>query len=111
MDVRLKEVEERLAERKMQLQLDNNAKDYLGAQGYSVSYGARPLNRTIQQELLNPLSVMILSDQVRDGETVCVGFDGPSNRLVIQPNHEASSNAMDMEWDEDDNDVDIEEMD
>jgi ATP-dependent Clp protease ATP-binding subunit ClpB len=110
-DIRLKEVEDRLAEHKMRLELDEEAKHYLGSIGYSVTYGARPLNRAIQQELLNPLSMMILSDQVRDGEVVRVGFDGPRNRLVITPNHESNTDAMDMDWDDVDGDIQIEEMD
>jgi ATP-dependent Clp protease ATP-binding subunit ClpB len=109
-DIRLKEVQARLADRKMTLELSSDAKHYLGSIGYSATYGARPLNRAIQHELLNPLSVMILSDQVRDGETVRVDFDGPHNRLVIDSNHEASSDAMDMDW-EDADDIDIQEMD
>lgn len=94
----------------MTLTLDDGAKGYLGSIGYSTTYGARPLNRAIQQELLNPLSVMILSDQVRDGEPVRVTFDGPRNRLAILPNHEAQGvDGMDVDWDEDD--IEIEEMD
>lgn len=110
-DIRLKEVQERIAARKMTLTLDDGAKAYLVSIGYSTTYGARPLNRAIQQELLNPLSVLILSDQIRDGEPVRVTFDGPRNRLVIVPNHEASGmDGMDVDWDEDD-DIEIEEMD
>lgn len=105
-DIRLQEVQERLAERKMTLQIDNDAKNFLSATGYSPVYGARPLNRAIQNDLLNPLSVMILSERVRDGETVRVTFDGPHNRLVIVPNHEGTD-YMDTE----DDDIEIEEMD
>lgn len=78
--------------------------------GYSTSYGARPLNRAIQRELLNPLSVMLLSDHVRDGETVQIRFDGPHNRLHIIPNHQgnAGMDGIDMDMD---GDIDIEEVD
>ena len=109
-DIRLKEVQDRLADRKMTLQLDDAAKNYLMSIGYSPAYGARPLNRAIQQELLNPLSVMILSERVRDGETVHVQFDGPHNRLHIVPNHEGAGEGMDVD-DYDDDDIEIEEMD
>ncbi|KAG7099208.1 hypothetical protein E1B28_001075 [Marasmius oreades] len=110
-DIRLKEVEARLAERKITLEIDDDAKSYLTSVGYSPTYGARPLNRAIQQELLNPLSVMILADRVRDGEVVRVRFDGPHNRLTILPNHEGfhGEDGMDVDWEEDD--VEIEEMD
>lgn len=107
-DIRLKEVEERLSERKITLNIDEAAKDYLTSVGYSPVYGARPLNRAIQSELLNPLSLMILSDRVRDGEVVRVRFDGPHNRLNIQPNH-AGKPIEDDEMDIDD-DIEIEEL-
>ena len=109
-DIRLKEVQERIAERKMKLELDDAAKNYLMSIGYSPAYCARPLNRAIQQELLNPLSVMILSERVRDGETIRVQFDGPHNRLHIVPNHEGTGESMDVDYNEDD-DIEIEEMD
>ncbi|KDQ63541.1 hypothetical protein JAAARDRAFT_29560 [Jaapia argillacea MUCL 33604] len=109
-DIRLKEVEERLADRKITLDLDDEAKQYLMSVGYSTNYGARPLNRAIQSELLNPLSVMILSERVRDGESVKVRFDPPHNRLMILPNHEGNADVdgMDVDWDDD---IEIEEMD
>ncbi|KAJ3937812.1 MAG: P-loop containing nucleoside triphosphate hydrolase protein [Lentinula lateritia] len=108
-DIRLQELQERLAERKIVLELDNQAKQYLSSIGYSPTYGARPLNRAIQQELLNPLSVMILANRVQDGEIVRVTFDGPHNRLAIIPNHEG--NPSDEYMDIDDDDIEIEEMD
>lgn len=83
------------------------SKEYLVSIGYSTTYGARPLNRAIQSELLNPLSVMLLSDRVRDGETVRVRFDGPHNRLQIIPNHEGQTDGMEV----DDDDIELEEMD
>ncbi|KZV71359.1 hypothetical protein PENSPDRAFT_664510, partial [Peniophora sp. CONT] len=76
-DLRLREVQERLEDRKIKLELNDEAKNYLVSMGYSPQYGARPLNRAIQSELLNPLSVMLLADRVRDGETARIGFDGP----------------------------------
>lgn len=111
-DLRLKEVQDRLAEKKIVLDIDNESKRYLVSIGYSTTYGARPLNRTIQSELLNPLSVMLLSDRIRDGETVNIRFDAPRNKLVVVPNHEgqADVDAMDEDWSED-NDIEIEEMD
>ncbi|PCH33652.1 hypothetical protein WOLCODRAFT_141737 [Wolfiporia cocos MD-104 SS10] len=109
-DLRLKEVQERLADKKMVLDIEPAAKQYLMSSGYSPIYGARPLNRAIQTELLNPLSVMILSDRIRDGETIRVRFDGPHNRLAIIPNHEAGADSMDIDQD-DIEDIEIEEMD
>ena len=110
-DLRLKEVEDRLSERKITLQLDEEAKNYLASSGYSPVYGARPLNRAIQTDLLNPLSVMLLADRVRDGEVVRVGFDGPRNRLQIFANHEGFEvDSMDVDYGDED-ELQIEEMD
>jgi ATP-dependent Clp protease ATP-binding subunit ClpB len=109
-DLRLKEVQERLVDRKITLELNDEAKNYLVSIGYSPQYGARPLNRAIQTELLNPLSLMLLADRIHDGEVVRSGFDGPRNRLVIYPNHEGQQ-VDDMDIDNFDDDIDIEEMD
>jgi ATP-dependent Clp protease ATP-binding subunit ClpA len=109
-DIRLGEVQKRLDDRKMKLQLTEEAKNYLSSIGYSSTYGARPLQRAVTTELLNPLSVLILDDQVRDGETIKVNFDGHHNRLVIIPNHEGSGVADQMDLDDED-DLVIEEMD
>ena len=93
----------------MVLNLTPQAKEYLASVGYSPVYGARPLNRAVTQELLNPLSVLILEGAVRDGEIINVDFDGPHNRLLIMPNHErAQVDDMDMDYDDD---IEIEEMD
>lgn len=111
-DIRLKEVQERINERKMTLNVSDEAKNYLASIGYSTIYGARPLNRVIQQEVLNPLSVLILSNAVRDGEVVNTQFDGPHNRLAIVPNHKPDTDGMDIDsGDWDDDDIEIEEMD
>lgn len=109
-DVRLKEIQQRLDGRKMKLDIDSEAKSYLGSAGYSPTYGARPLNRSIQSELLNPLSTLILEEKIRDGEVVRVKFDGPHNRLVILPNHEGSGQSLET-MDIDDDEPEIEEMD
>lgn len=107
-DLRLKEVQDRLSEKKIVLDIDGDSKRYLVSIGYSTTYGARPLNRAIQSELLNPLSVMLLSDRIRDGETVNIRFDGPRNKLVIVPNHEGQ---VDVDAMDEADDIEIEEMD
>jgi len=109
-DIRLTEFAERLAPRKLTLRLDDAAKDFLGSIGYSPMYGARPLNRAMQEQILNPLAMMLLQEKIRDGEMVRVVFDGPTNRLVILPNHRGVQIPAD-DMDVDDDDVLIEDMD
>lgn len=110
-DIRLQEVQSRIDSRKMKLEVSDAAKDYLASIGYSGTYGARPLQRAITTEILNPLSVYILGDRVRDGETIRVEFDAPHNRVMIIPNHEGTGTVDDMDMDYDDSDLVLEEMD
>ncbi|KIM21575.1 hypothetical protein M408DRAFT_12506 [Serendipita vermifera MAFF 305830] len=110
-DIRLQEVQSRIDSRKMKLEVSDAAKDYLASIGYSGTYGARPLQRAITTEILNPLSVYILGDRVRDGETIRVEFDAPHNRVMIIPNHEGTGTVDDMDMDYDDSDLVVDEMD
>lgn len=111
-DIRLAEFAARLAPRKLTLHLDDAAKDFLGAIGYSPTYGARPLNRAMQEQILNPLAMLLLQERILDGEAVRVTFDGPSNKLVILANHRGVQMPADMDLDDDDeDDLMVEEMD
>ena len=81
-DIQLMRLRKLLADRKIELKLDDAAKVWLGDAGYDPVYGARPLKRVIQRALQNPLASMILEGTVADGETVTVGA-GPKG-LTIQ---------------------------
>ena len=70
--VQLKLVEERLKSKRLSLQVSERAIDYLAKRGYDPVYGARPLKRVIQSELLNPLSKEIISGDLQPGDTVKV---------------------------------------
>ncbi len=59
-----------LADRKITLELDDAAKEWLGKKGYDPAYGARPLKRVIQKYVQDPLAEMLLEGKVHDGETV-----------------------------------------
>ncbi|MBW0467844.1 hypothetical protein O181_007559 [Austropuccinia psidii MF-1] len=100
-NVRLGEVQKRLNVngKNITLDVDENARDWLGQAGFNPQYGARPLNRTIQNELLHPLSRMILDERIREGETARITADWKANRLVICPNHEATTMDIDDEDD------------
>ncbi len=77
-EIQLRNLTKRLAQRKITLTLDEDAKKWLGDAGYDPVYGARPLKRVIQRDLQDPLAEMILAGDVRDGEeiTVTAGVDG-----------------------------------
>jgi ATP-dependent Clp protease ATP-binding subunit ClpB len=79
--VQLALLEKRLAARKIALELDRAALDWLGDEGYDPVYGARPLKRVIQKYLQDPLAEMILAGDVLDGATVAVTA-GPEGLIV-----------------------------
>ncbi len=84
-DIRLNEVQERLVDKRIVLDLSNEAKNWLTEHGYDNLYGARPLNRLIQKRLLNPMAMYLLKGQIGNNETVkIVVKDGD---LVVEPNH------------------------
>ncbi|KAK9493860.1 P-loop containing nucleoside triphosphate hydrolase protein [Lipomyces doorenjongii] len=85
-DIRLAEVQERLHDRRIQLTVDDAAKEWLANKGFDPLYGARPLNRLIQKSLLNQLAMYLIKGQVRAGEKVVVTVVG--GQIRVQPNHE-----------------------
>jgi ATP-dependent Clp protease ATP-binding subunit ClpB len=84
-DIQLARVQQRLAERKMRLQLTPAARAHLVQAGYDLQYGARPLKRAIQRHIETPLGVQILKGAVRDGQTVLVDYDPDSDTLTFTP--------------------------
>ena len=75
-DIQLKRVQARLAQRKLTLELTDAAKKLLGDQGYDPVYGARPLKRAIQRLLENPLAVLLLEGKFKEGTTIEVDAAG-----------------------------------
>ena len=77
-EIQLGLLAKRLAARKITVDLDDAAKDWLAYEGYDPVFGARPLKRVIQRSLQDPLAEMILAGEVKDGARVVVsaGADG-----------------------------------
>jgi ATP-dependent Clp protease ATP-binding subunit ClpB len=71
-DIQLAGLRQRLADRKIGLELDTAAMEWLAEQGYDPVYGARPLKRVLQRSLQNALAQLLLEGSVADGETVHV---------------------------------------
>src|SRR5216684_3836564 len=82
-EIQLRALRQRLAERKMTLDLTPAAEQELARAGFDPVYGARPLKRTIQKELVQPLAVRLLQNEFRDGDTILVDT-GPDGRLTFK---------------------------
>ena len=79
-DIQIAGLMKRLEERKIHVQLTDAAKEQLVREGYDPAYGARPLKRTIQRRVLDPLAMRVLEGEFVEGDTVMVeaGTDGLS---------------------------------
>ncbi|WP_171133021.1 MULTISPECIES: ATP-dependent chaperone ClpB [unclassified Ruegeria] len=77
-DIQMARLQKRLAARKIELALDDSAREWLANEGYDPVFGARPLKRVIQRALQNPLAEALLAGEIKDGETIPVtaGSDG-----------------------------------
>ena len=71
----LKEVQQRLSDRKINVSLTPEAKSWVAKEGFDPLYGARPLRRTIQRFVENPLSKKILGGEFQEGDSVLVELD------------------------------------
>src|SRR6202048_2980610 len=80
----LKSVEKLLAERKITLELTPAANDLLLSEGYDPAYGARPLRRTIQRLVQDPLALQILEGKVLPGDHIRVDRDGKSDSMRFE---------------------------
>ncbi|HYY15001.1 MAG TPA: ATP-dependent chaperone ClpB [Chthoniobacterales bacterium] len=69
-EIQLRRLSKRLEQQKITLDLSESAKQLLAREGYDPVYGARPLRRTIQKEILDPLSIDILEGKIREGQTI-----------------------------------------
>jgi ATP-dependent Clp protease ATP-binding subunit ClpA len=100
-DVRLSEIQKRLNAngRNVRIEMTNEVRDYLGSAGYSPAYGARPLARLIEKEVLNRLAVLILRGAIKDGEAARVVLD--DGHILVLPNHTDSETDSEM-YDESD---------
>jgi ATP-dependent Clp protease ATP-binding subunit ClpC len=83
-DLMLERVRAQLANQHLDLALTDDAKEYLGANGYDPELGARPLRRAIQRLLEDPLSERVLLGEFKAGTTILVGYDREADELTFE---------------------------
>jgi ATP-dependent Clp protease ATP-binding subunit ClpB len=74
-DIQMEQVRRRMAERKIGIELTDAARELLVEEGYDAVYGARPLKRTIQRLILDPLALQVLEGKFLEGDTVVVNAE------------------------------------
>ena len=80
-DIQMARLRKRLAARKIELALDDGARQWLANEGYDPVFGARPLKRVIQRALQNPLAEALLAGEIKDGAPVPVS-SGPEGLII-----------------------------
>jgi ATP-dependent Clp protease ATP-binding subunit ClpB len=82
-DLQIRQVEDLLEEKEMKLHVNDDAREWLSQEGYSPFYGARPLKRLIQHELLNPMAIKLLDGSLREGDEVYVKKNPTYNHELL----------------------------
>ena len=83
-EVQLKDLKKRLADRNISFKLNENVKKMLAKTGYDPVYGARPLKRAIQKYMQDPLSLKILKGDFQEGDQILVDINKVNDVLVFQ---------------------------
>ena len=83
-DLEISKVIDRLKSREITVKIDNKAKDFLIEDGYDPEYGARPMRRSVEKHLEDPLAEHLLRGDVKDGDFVVVTFDKKENKLKFK---------------------------
>ncbi|MBJ7473225.1 MAG: AAA family ATPase, partial [Solirubrobacteraceae bacterium] len=82
-DIQLNQLQKRLAQRRLSLEVSLEAKQWLADRGFDPLYGARPLRRLVQQAIGDQLARMLLAGQVHDGDTVKVDVSADGEGLIL----------------------------
>jgi len=91
--LQMKEVQDRLNEHNITVELSDAARRWLAKEGYDPAFGARPLRRAIQKNVESPLSMDLLGGKFKDGATVQVDVDEENNKIVFQTSEPVKKKA------------------
>jgi len=83
-DLQMKDVQERMSERGLSIELTDAARNWLAKEGFDPAFGARPLTRALQKHVESPLSVNLLGGEFSEGDTIVVDVDPQTEKLVFR---------------------------
>jgi ATP-dependent Clp protease ATP-binding subunit ClpB len=81
-DIQLKRLAKTIAERGINIEISDSAKEHLAREGYDPAFGARPLKRVLQKEIIDPLAIKLLEGKFKPGDSVFVNV-GPKGKLEL----------------------------
>jgi ATP-dependent Clp protease ATP-binding subunit ClpC len=82
----IENLEKRLLEMNFKLKISKEAVEYLAKQGYDEAYGARPIARAIQHYVEDAVADEILNGNIKEGETITIGFEVEKEQITIKSN-------------------------
>jgi ATP-dependent Clp protease ATP-binding subunit ClpB len=85
-DIQISSVQKMLSQKEITIDIDDEAKDWLAKLGYDVTFGARPLKRTVQRHLINPLSQELLAGNFENGDKIHITL-GETGHLEFKKNN------------------------
>ncbi len=83
-DIELKGLYKRIYNLGYKIKLSNPAKDFIAEKGYDIQFGARPLKRAIQKYLEDPMAEVIIRSDMKEGDTISVGFNKKKEEITIK---------------------------
>jgi ATP-dependent Clp protease ATP-binding subunit ClpA len=81
-DLELSKVEKRMKAKEISIKISEKAKELLAKEGFDINLGARPLKRVIQRLILDPLSIKIVSEELREGDNLLI--DEAGGKIIFQ---------------------------
>jgi len=81
-ELEIRKVQGRLKDKRIELKVNESVKEFLAEKGFDINLGARPLKRVIQKEVLNPLSLKIVTGEIQEGERVVVDLE--DNKIIFR---------------------------
>jgi ATP-dependent Clp protease ATP-binding subunit ClpB len=82
LDIEIKKMQKRLEEKDIKLTLTASAKKYLSEKGYDPAYGARPLKRVIQNQIMDELALEIIEGKIKEGDKIIVDIDNKDKVIL-----------------------------
>jgi ATP-dependent Clp protease ATP-binding subunit ClpC len=83
-DLELKGLYDRVKSLGYQLKIAIPARDFIAERGFDANYGARPLKRAIQKYLEDPMAEVLIKAELKEGDTIHVGFDSAKSEIKIK---------------------------
>ena len=84
-EIQLKKLTGMLSERGLTVDISEHAKEFLAREGYDPAFGARPLKRTLQKEIIDPLAMRLLEGKFKPGDTVFVNMRNGKVDMSLEP--------------------------